>query len=287
MKLLILLVTACYLLPDVASLAQRAVPKHITNQRDVTRRDWLVSSVAAAAVPFLLPSSAAADEPAALTVQGLLNDLRSVPTFCIVNPEGATFMMAKGGETYAKGYAFTTFSGALAVLGDAQRAAEEGGYADLWKDASITVIPADIAVRLAIQPSKRTSQKDTSQESLLDVIPGVDEREVAIHLDRKFSDQGKVPLFYFEDLQLPGGSTPLFFNKNDLSAEWNRKNEGKKPPKAKVLDLLTIFQYVLRGRAGELPIRSVVFVPSPEAVEVWDELKSRGLAPYKVDRMVI
>jgi hypothetical protein len=290
----ILLFLACCLFPGVASLAQIMPTKkqstassNTQNHRMPTtsRRELLLLG---AALPVLLstPSPAVAEDS---TLQSLLDSLRSVPTFCIVDPQGATFMINKQGDPFAKGYAFLTFSGALAVLGDAQRAAEEGGYADLWKDATITVIPADVAVRLALQPSKRTSQKDVTARTLLDIIPGVDEREAALRIDRKLADQGKVPVFYLEDLKSADGSIPFYFNKNELLVEWNtQKGEGTTPPKPKALDLMVVFQYILRGRSEELPIlhNKIVFVPSQEAVETSKELKKRGLVPYKADRMV-
>jgi hypothetical protein len=289
MKLLLFL--ACCLFPGVASLAQRMPAKKQSTSNTnhpmttTSRRELLLIG---ASLPVLLsrPSPAAAEDS---TLQSLLESLRSVPTFCIVNPEGATHMIAKKGDPFAKGYAFLTFEGALAVLGDAQRAAEEGGYADLWKDATITVIPADVAVRLALQPSKRTSQKDVTASTLLQIIPGADEREAAVRLDRKLAEQGKVPVFYLEDLKSADGSIPFYFNKNELLAEWNtQKGEGTTPPKAKALDLMVAFQYVLRGRIDELPIlhNKIVFVPPKEAVKISNELKTRGLVPYKVDRMV-
>jgi hypothetical protein len=284
---------ACCSLPGVASLAQIMPTKkqstsNTNHRKSITttsRRELLLIG---AALPVLLsrPSLAAADDS---TVQSLLDSLRSVPTFCIVNPEGAAFVNIKRDDPIAKGYAFLTFSGALAVLGDAQRAAEEGGYADLWKDATITVIPADIAVRLALQPNKRTSQKDVTASTSLDIIPGADEREYAVRFDRKFADQGKVPVFYVEDLKYADGSIPFYFNKNELLAEWKtQKGEGATPPKPKVLDLIAAFQYVLRKRVEELPIlrNKIVFVPSQEAVEISNELKTRGLVPYKADRIV-
>lgn len=252
------------------------------------------SAVVAAAATSWTPTAAVAASSSSssspLTLQNLLNQLRVVPTFCLVNPEGASYMLiSKNGEAFAKGYAFTTFSGALAVLGDAERAAEKGGYADTWKGATITVVPADIAVRLALQPTKRQNQKEQSLNTLVDIIPGIDDREVAIQLDRKFSDQGKVPLFYFDEmLTADGSSLPLYLNKSDLLSEWIKQNGDTKPPKTKVLDLVTMFQYVLRGRAEELPIKkNVVFVPNADALEASKELKARGLVPYKPDQMVV
>jgi hypothetical protein len=288
MKLLLFL--PCCMFSEVASLAQlMTTKKQSTSNNGMTTTSRRELFLIGAALPALLSRSSPvlADDS---TVQSLLDSLRLVPTFCIVNPQGATFMMAKGSDASpAKGYAFLTFSGALAVLGDAERAAKEGGTADLWKDATITVIPADVAVRLALQPSKRTSQKDVTTSTLLDIIPGADEREAAIRLDRKFSDQGKVPVFYLEGLKSADGSIPFYFNKEELLAEWNiQKEEGTTPPKPKALDLMVVFQYVLRGRIEELPIlrNKITFVASQEAVEISKELKTRGLSPYKADRMV-
>jgi hypothetical protein len=289
MKLLFFL--ACCSLPGVASLAQIMPTKKQstsnTNHRMTTtsRRELLLIGTA---LPVLLsmPSPAAAEDS---TTQSLLDSLRSVPTFCLVNPEGAAYVNVKSGDPIAKGYAFLTFSAATAVLGDAQRAAEKGGYADMWKDATITVIPADIAVRLALQPNKRTSQKDVVASTLLNIIPGTEEREAAVRIDRKLSEQGNVPVFYLEDFKNADGSIPFYFNKSELLAEWKtQKGEGTTPPKPKVIDLMVAFQYVLRKRIDELPIlhNKIVFVPSKEAVEISNELKTRGLVPYKTDQMV-
>jgi hypothetical protein len=250
-----------------------------------SRRELLLIG---AAVPVLLsrPPPAAAEDS---TIQSLLESLRSVPTFCIVNPDGATFMVAQGGEASAKGYAFLTFSGASAALGNAQRAAEEKGYVDLWKDATITVIPADIAARLALQPNQRTSQKDVNARTTLDIVPGVDEQDAAVRIDRNLGDKGKTPVFYSEELKSTDGSIMFYFNREELLTEWKaQKGEGTTPPKLKALDLMVVFQYVLRKRIDELPIlhNKILFVATKEQVEISKELKARKMVPYKADRMV-
>jgi hypothetical protein len=103
-------------------------------------------------------------------------------------------------------------------------------------------------------------------------------------MDKKFQDQGRVPLFYFD--QLDDDRTLLYFSKKDLLSEWDRRNTGKIPPSPKVVDLGELFQNTLRGRTDKLP-RNVYFVPIEKSVEVSKELKSRGLTPYKIDRMVV
>ena len=252
-------------------------------------------------------------EQQGVQAQELLQSLRSVPTFCLVNSEGAAYMLYKQGRsgTFAKGYAFTTFSGALAVLGDAKRTAEKEGYEQVWKDATVTTIPADIAIRLIFQPRERTSQKDgIKANSDISLVPGAQERDAAIQLDDKFQDQSKVPLFYFDGLRLKDGSIPLYFNPRDLLQEWKQQQQQQQngndmektattliPPRIQVVDLVNMFQYVLRGRGNEVPVLSsssssssggkIVFVPSTEAVEVANDLKRKGLVPYKTDRMII
>lgn len=78
-------------------------------------------------------STSSADTAAMDTVNDLLGRLKGIPTFCIVSPEGSAYMVFKNDQAMAIGYAFITFQGALAVLGDAQRNAEQKGYADVGK----------------------------------------------------------------------------------------------------------------------------------------------------------
>ena len=124
-----------------------------------------------------IPSARAAETDDASTspmaiVNDLLSRLKYIPTFCIVDPQGAAYMVFKNDQAMAVGYAFTTFPGALAVLSDAQRNAKEKGYFDVWKDATITSIPLDIAVRLALKKKTRKSPKEQELDTLLMVIPG-------------------------------------------------------------------------------------------------------------------
>jgi len=251
-------------------------------------------SYAAAVVGEESGASAAASSSSLLTT--FLQGLRSIPTFCIVDANtGAAYMLYKRGEGFARGYAFVTYDGAVAVLDDAQRTAEKGGYAETWQNATVTTIPADIAVRLTLQPKDRTSQKGQTASSILALIPGANEREAGIQIDKdKFYDQGKVPIFYFDALRLPDGSVPLYFTARDLIEEWKKQNGDKAvPPRIQAAELVTMFQLVLRGRVDELPpaIRAaqnkIVFIPNSESVQKAKELKAKGLAPYKPDQMVV
>jgi hypothetical protein len=315
MQLLCLLLSIAAVYPPlVESLAQPAQPaqpatpsrpslrslssSHDRTRPNVSRRDsFMIGSAAATAFLAPLASNAAestTEEASSLTVANILQGLRSIPTFCIVNAEGAAYMLYKPGEGFAKGYAFVTYEGASVVLKDAIETAEKGGYADTWKTATVTTIPADIAMRLTLQPRQRTSQKDQTASTVLFLIPGASDRDAAVQMDRKFNDQGKVPLFYFDGFKRPNGSFPMFLNPLDLVDAWKKQQDSDStaiPPRIRVIDLVTLFQYVLRGRADELPAairtKQLVFVPTAEMLAKADELKAKGLVPYKLDRMVV
>jgi len=159
----------------VVSLSSRGVCAWSTsswNRRDVLRIGSVASTGILSGSVTVVASAIAADDSPMGRVNELLARLHNVPTFCIVSPEGAAYMVLRKDQAMAVGYAFATFEGALAVLGDAQRNAKEKGYFDTWKDATITTIPMDVAIRLALKKRQRQSQKDQTLDSLLEIIPG-------------------------------------------------------------------------------------------------------------------
>lgn len=145
----------------------------------VSRRDAL-RSTAAASLATITPFPAIAITDSTTTtsplVQRLMQATRRIPTFCIVNPtNGASYMVYQ--RDLAVGYAFLTFEGAYAVLKDAQKTAQEGGYFELWENAVITTIPLDAAIRLSFRKRPRLTPKEQSLDSILRVIPGAVRRQ--------------------------------------------------------------------------------------------------------------
>lgn len=100
----------------------------------------------------------------------------------------------------------------------------------------------------------------------------------------RFQDQGKVPLFYID--QLDDDRTLLYFNKSELLVDWNKNHVGKLPPSPKVIDLTSLFQNTIRGKTESLP-KNIYFVPRQESLEMAKDLKSKGLTPYKIDKMIV
>jgi hypothetical protein len=131
--------------------------------------------------PVAPPPSSVAALSSNERVNALLQKLHDIPTFCIVRSDtGAAYMAYQSDLNMAIGYAFTTFPGALAVLKDAQSVAQQKGYFETWEMATITTIPLDIAVRLALKKRSRTSQKSQSLDTLLQVIPGAVRTNVVV-----------------------------------------------------------------------------------------------------------
>jgi hypothetical protein len=283
----------------------------------MTRRDVvLMSSLGVATAACLLPESSLAAETTAtstaeptvagrasgvtMTINKLLPRLRSVPTFCIVNSQGVPYMAVQKEGRMAKGYAFTSLEGAQAVKADAQRAAEEGGYAEVWKDATITYIPADVAMRLALRKRSRKSQKVQTLDSILELIPSADDREDGLRIDKQsFREQGHVPLFYVDGLEYAGPGagagaadesgekpTPMYFQRPMLVLEWKRQFPNTELPSVKVLDLVYVFEASLRGYGDRFP-QNMVFVPSETALKESQQLKKDQMVPYKLDEMII
>jgi hypothetical protein len=108
------------------------------------------------------------------TINVWLDRLETIPVFCIVDQtSGANYMLVKQDQGMAIGYAFTTFAGALTVLSEAQKTAQEKNYYDVWENATVTTIPMSIAIRLALKKRVRTTPKEQTLDSIVLMIPGV------------------------------------------------------------------------------------------------------------------
>ena len=202
-------------------------------------------------------------------------------------------MVINQSERMAKGYAFTSMEGAVIVLRDAQKTAKEGGYGEVWKDATIVTVPMDIAVRLALQKRDRYSERgQTTLASILNIIPTNENRDEAIQINKgAFQDQGKTPLFYIDSDDAVGTTTmPMYFNRQMLVQEWTAQNPGQALPPVKALELTYILEAALRGYANKLPNNgNVSFVADPEQVNIAKQLRSKGLdlTMYKMDQMIV
>lgn len=84
----------------------------------------------------------------------------------------------------------------------------------------------------------------------------------------------------------------MYFSRLDLIAAWNQDHSAGTPlPSVKTLDLVGLFEGILRGRANAMPCptaQQMVFVPNAESVAVAKEMKVRGgLASYNPGKMIV
>ncbi len=247
----------------------------------------------------------------------LLEQLRGIPTFCIVSSTtGAAYMIYKRDLNMGLGYAFLTYDGAVTVLNEAKQNAIQKGYSNnVWTNATITTLPLDVAIRLTLKKRNRmamNNRNDTSKvqslDTLLQIIPGADERFDGIAIDKdRFQDQGRVPLFYVMDENASLEKTVFYLNRKDLIRDWTQQQGVNTTfPKVGAIDLLGIFESLLLGRNVEgkiggntnllLPTSAddttqpipIEFVGNLENIAVAKALKKNGpLTPYNPNQMIL
>ena len=170
----------------------------------IDRRSLLSRTLTAAAASLsvaVAPLSASAADTStttsAVTPQDLLARLRRVPCFAIVDKDGIPYIIVDQKTRFGTGYFFLTFRGALTVLEEAQQKAKAEGYEKVWEGARITTVPMDIAVRLSLKKVERSGQNNLKLDTIADILPGMEERDDALKLDRsgRFNEQGSCPLF--------------------------------------------------------------------------------------------
>jgi hypothetical protein len=300
------------------ALLKTPTPKAIISRRTALRNHARIAmslgAITSSTMSTTVPSLAAPDATQSATndvINQLFDQLHTIPTFCIVSSKtGAAYMIYKQDLNMGIGYAFMTYTGALAVLKDAQQNAIQKGYGDIWTNATITTIPLDVAVRLTLKKRSRMSTKEQSLDTLLMLIPGADDRLDGIAIDKsRFQDQGRVPLFYVanDDSSKDNNidAKVFYFNRQDLVAEWienerqQERSTGKNDkqsqlPAIKAIDLVGIFESLLLGRNVKGKVSNLLlssskfrFVPNLENVAIAQEMKARGLSPYNPNKMIL
>mmetsp|Transcript_1161 Transcript_1161/g.1613 ORF Transcript_1161/g.1613 Transcript_1161/m.1613 type:complete len:363 (-) Transcript_1161:252-1340(-) len=223
----------------------------------------------------------------------VLMRLRPVPTFCIVDNTGTPYMIIESDNGGGRGYFFTSFSGAMEVLSDAKKGAEEAGYPETWEGATIMTVPLDIAMRLSVTPKKRKTQAGIVLDSVSDVISSAEGIEDALKFTRsqRYSQKGRVPLFVANELTVaqPDGTVkkPAYFRVNDLREEWNAQYpDGGAVPTIQVIDLLETFTDMVKPGGRNENVKDLIFIPVKEVVEVAKELKTKQLAGEGGGKMI-
>jgi Tic22-like family len=157
-----------------------------------SRRQTLQTMMVMTSLPLLLfgppPANAAAAatdttttttdvKPSIVPAVEVLQRLRKVPVYAIVDGLGIPFMTYDSESAGANGYFFLDYMNAQGVLEDAKRAyatAKEKqveGVSDTWGDSRIVTLPLDLAMRLTVKQVSNVAQNDKSFRTIYQVLP--------------------------------------------------------------------------------------------------------------------
>ena len=245
--------------------------------------------------------------------------LRTVPLFAIVDGTGTPFHTYDKDSAGGFGYFFTSYTSAEYVLDDAKKAYEkakleaaeknqsqqqgtigEDGSTevpDAWGQAQIVTVPLDIALQLSVKKTSSIAQnaKDKKFNTYYQVIPSTEDLNAALRIENgpRYSERGRVPLFYIDGLTLPaeaGGEegmdivTPVYFRIKDLTAEYMKQHPNTTNiPKIRVRELNETFRAMITPGGKDTSVKNLVFVANPDSVA-----KARGCTRnYKLGQMIL
>ncbi|KAL7466603.1 hypothetical protein ACHAXS_006903 [Conticribra weissflogii] len=287
-----------------------------------------VAASTAATSSLLSPAAASAAEkpPPIVPLVTTAQRLRRVPVFAIVDGNGTPFHTYDKDSAGGFGYFFTSYTSATYVLDDAKKAFEkakneqaskvkstssgEGGtigedgqddVPDAWGQARIVTLPLDVVMQLSVKKTQSVAQngKGKKFDTYYQVIPSTEDLNAALRIENgpRYSERGRVPLFYIDGLTIPSPSNepdgatitmnPVYFRIKDLVSEYQKQNPNATyeeiTPKIKVRELNETFRAMIRPGGKDESVRNMVFVPIPESVEKAKEC-SRN---YKLGEMIL
>lgn len=288
------------------------------NRRQVIRNvaASLLSSVSALSIS--LPTHAQ-DVAAASSSEGLVSTtklaslLKTIPTFAIVDARGVPYFVV-GEDAKLTSYFFLSYNEAKRILDVAISSSDNAikeGRKDLiakkkakgengkltkeeeeelgtnpWKSARITSAPLDLAVSLA--------SKGKIAGAYFRLAPSEADIEDALALDGSDDlPEGKVPLFYFEDMKVPSAVgnneevSPLYFQKDQLLSEWRKRNGEQNTPAVKVTELFAILAEMVRPNGSDSELKSIEFVPPEGSKSIADKIINGEKEPFRLGERLI
>ena len=276
------------------STANQSRDKQGCSLRTLNRRDLLngVSVATLATLMTSLSSSSievanAADTTTASAASDMLLRLRSIPTFCIVDPNGVPFMIFDPQQASATGYFFLSFQVASDALNDARQKDTNAGASQVWSQAQIIVVPLAVALQLTLRKSQRDAvNNELKFNTFNDIVPSSEGVEDAKNTKEsgnpdKWEQKGRVPLFYIDGLKLADGREPRYFNKEDLLKEWSRQNSDGAPPTIQLVEMVDLYRNaLLKNDLGK--VANIAILPVKETNQVASELMKSNKASSNV-----
>jgi hypothetical protein len=180
------------------------------------------------------------------------------------------------GQASATGYFFLSFDVAAQALNDARGKDKNAGAAKIWSNANIIVVPLAVALQLALRKTQREAVNNGIKfDTFNDIVAsseGVDAaKDVETGNKDKWSQKGRVPLFYIAGLTLADGREPRYFNQVDLLLEWRRQHPNEFPPQVQITELVDLYRNAL-GKNDLSKVSNVAIVPVKETNQVASQL---------------
>ncbi|KAL7523981.1 hypothetical protein ACHAWF_000770, partial [Thalassiosira exigua] len=271
---------------EVSSI--RSEPSTSTRRKALSKA---ASSLVAATFP-LIPTSQrglaadGGDYEGVVSQSELASLLKRIPTFAIVDPRGAPYFVV-GEDAKLTSYFFLSYGEARRILdvavsssdkairetkreleaknGKLTNEDEEAIGSNPWKDARVTSVPLDLAVSLA--------SRGKLAGAYFRLAPSESDIEDALEADGTDDlPEGKVPLFYAEDMTMAEDSeamSPLYFRKDQLIDEWRRQRRTKGAsgganeksiPDVKVTELFATITEMVRPGGSDEELKTLRFV---------------------------
>ena len=231
-----------------------------------------------------------------VSTRKLASLLSSIPTFAIVDQKGVPYFVV-GEDAKLTSYFFLAYGESKRILDVARKSADKAikvTKAELkkkngvltksdeeeiginpWKAARITSVPLDLAVSL--------SSKGKLAGAYFRLAPSESDIEDALALDGSDDlPEGKVPLFYIEDMTIDAGLSPLYFQKSQLVAEWKKQNQSGEMPEIKVTELFATLTEMVRPGGIDEDLKTLFFVPPNDSKVKAKQILAGEKEPFKL-----
>lgn len=290
---------------DTTATSSSSVLFSSERRRSILQTALLTASPLAAITSTAQSASAASSDnkpPPIIPLLTTAKRLRTVPLFAIVDGTGTPFHTYDKDSAGGFGYFFTSYTSAEYVLDDAKKAYEkakleaaeksqsqqqgaigEDGTTevpDAWGQAQIVTVPLDIALQLSVKKTSSIAQnaKDKKFNTYYQVIPSTEDLNAALRIENgpRYSERGRVPLFYIDGLTLPAAAeeegmdvdvTPVYFRIKDLTAEYMKQHPNTTNiPKIRVRELNETFRAMITPGGKDTSVKNLVFVANPDSV---------------------
>ena len=221
--------------------------------------------------------------------------LRNVPTFTLVDPKGAPFMVV-GEDAKVTGYFFTDYYEAKRILDIARKSATQAiaeakkdprqsgeVFVNPWINARISSVPLDFAITVVSRSKKGAYfQIAASAGNIEDALALTGKDDLA---------EGKVPVFYIEDFKLKGTEKiPLYFNQRQLEEAYRAAGKGGSSPEIKVSELFAVILEMVRPDFGREPeLENLVFVPPTDSLKRRKDCEKSGgkESPFLIGERIV